>query len=225
MGNDTAHGGAGDDWVGRRQGQRPACSATPAATSSGATSATTPATAATATTRSAAARATTASPAAPATTSSPATGATTPSPAAPGADTFHGSQDAGIDRVLDFNLAEGDRVQLDPGTTYTVSQVGADTVIDMGGGDQMILVGVQLASLARLDLRRLGDFPERRSGCDGRHIGCTSRHSSACTQGTHRSGAGPRRLPNRVLCCARLQQSLLPVSRPPTQFFAEQAEP
>ncbi len=64
-----------------------------------------------------------------------------------GADLFHGSQDAGVDRVLDFHLSEGDRVQLDPGTTYTASQVGADTVIDMGGGNQMILVGVQFASL------------------------------------------------------------------------------
>jgi len=33
------------------------------------------------------------------------------------------------------------------GTTFSVSQVGADTVIDMGGGDEMILVGVQLSSL------------------------------------------------------------------------------
>jgi hypothetical protein len=50
--------------------------------------------------------------------------------------------------VVDFNLAEGDRVQLDPGTTYTLSQVGADTVLDMGGGHQMILVGVQMSTLA-----------------------------------------------------------------------------
>ncbi|MFL5294945.1 MAG: NF038122 family metalloprotease [Phenylobacterium sp.] len=69
-----------------------------------------------------------------------------------GADLFHGSQDAGIDRVLDFSLAEGDRVMLDPGTTYTLSQVGADTVIDMGASssgapNQMILVGVQLSTL------------------------------------------------------------------------------
>jgi Ca2+-binding RTX toxin-like protein len=64
-----------------------------------------------------------------------------------GADLFHGSQDAGIDRVLDFNLGEGDRVMLDPGTTYTVSQVASDTVIDMGAGNQMILVGVQLSAL------------------------------------------------------------------------------
>ena len=64
-----------------------------------------------------------------------------------GADLIHGSQDAGIDRVVDFSLAEGDRVLLDPGTTYTLSQVGADTVIDMGAGHQMILVGVQLSTL------------------------------------------------------------------------------
>jgi Ca2+-binding RTX toxin-like protein len=64
-----------------------------------------------------------------------------------GADIFHGSQDAGIDKVIDFKLSEGDRVQLDPGTTYTVSQVGADTVISMGGANQMILVGVQMSTL------------------------------------------------------------------------------
>jgi Ca2+-binding RTX toxin-like protein len=64
-----------------------------------------------------------------------------------GADIFHGSQDAGIDRILDFHLSEGDRVQLDPGTTYTLNQVGADTVLDMGAGNQMILVGVQMSTL------------------------------------------------------------------------------
>ncbi|MDB5463390.1 MAG: hypothetical protein JWP23_1779 [Phenylobacterium sp.] len=64
-----------------------------------------------------------------------------------GADLFHTSQEAGIDRVLDFHLAEGDRVMLDPGTTFTVSQVAADTVIDFGAGNQMILVGVQLSTL------------------------------------------------------------------------------
>jgi len=64
-----------------------------------------------------------------------------------GADIFHTFGDAGIDRVTDFNLAEGDRVQLDPGTVYTVTQVGADTVVSMTGGGQMILVGVQLSTL------------------------------------------------------------------------------
>jgi serralysin len=38
-------------------------------------------------------------------------------------------------------------VQLDPGTTYSVAQVGADTVITMGGGAQMTLVGVSMATL------------------------------------------------------------------------------
>ncbi|MDB5418108.1 MAG: hypothetical protein JWP50_1527 [Phenylobacterium sp.] len=64
-----------------------------------------------------------------------------------GADIFHTFNGAGTDRVLDFHIAEGDRVQLDAGTTYTVSQVGADTVIDLGAGDKMVLVGVQLSTL------------------------------------------------------------------------------
>lgn len=64
-----------------------------------------------------------------------------------GADIFHTFGDAGVDRVLDFSRTEGDRVQLDPGTTYSVAQVGADTVISMGGGAQMTLVGVSMASL------------------------------------------------------------------------------
>jgi Ca2+-binding RTX toxin-like protein len=64
-----------------------------------------------------------------------------------GADIFHGSQDAGLDKVMDFSLAQGDKVMLDPGTTFTVSQVGADTVIDMGGANRMILVGVQMSTL------------------------------------------------------------------------------
>jgi Ca2+-binding RTX toxin-like protein len=63
-----------------------------------------------------------------------------------GADLFHTFGDAGIDRVTDFNAAEGDRVQLDAGTTYTVAQVGADVVITMGGGE-MILEGVSMATL------------------------------------------------------------------------------
>ncbi len=65
-----------------------------------------------------------------------------------GADIFHTFGDAGIDRVTDFNLAQGDRVQVDPGTVYTLAQVGADTVINMTGGGQMTLVGVALSSLA-----------------------------------------------------------------------------
>jgi serralysin len=64
-----------------------------------------------------------------------------------GADTFHSHGDAGIDRVTDFNRAEGDRVLLLTGTTYTVNQVGGDVVINMNGGGQLILVGVSMSSL------------------------------------------------------------------------------
>jgi Ca2+-binding RTX toxin-like protein len=64
-----------------------------------------------------------------------------------GADIFHTFGDAGIDRVVDFNVGEGDRVQLDPGTQFTVSQVGPDTVINMTGGGQMILANVSMSSL------------------------------------------------------------------------------
>ena len=65
----------------------------------------------------------------------------------PGADTFHSFGDAGIDRIVDFSRAEGDKIALDVGTTYTIAQVGADTVITMGGGGQLILVGVQSTAL------------------------------------------------------------------------------
>jgi len=64
-----------------------------------------------------------------------------------GADSFHTFGDAGIDRVTDFSLAQGDRVQLDPGTQFTMSQSGADTLITMVGGGRMVLVGVSMSTL------------------------------------------------------------------------------
>jgi Ca2+-binding RTX toxin-like protein len=63
-----------------------------------------------------------------------------------GADAFHSFADAGVDRITDFSVAEGDRVVLDAGTSYSVEQVGADTVVHMSAGD-VILVGVSMASL------------------------------------------------------------------------------
>jgi len=65
-----------------------------------------------------------------------------------GADTFHSFGEAGIDRITDFSRAQGDRVLLDAGTTYTVAQSGADTVVTMTGGGQVILVGVTLSTLS-----------------------------------------------------------------------------
>jgi Ca2+-binding RTX toxin-like protein len=64
-----------------------------------------------------------------------------------GADTFHTWVDAGVDRVTDFNAGDGDRVNLLAGSTYTLAQVGADTVVQVTGGAQMTLVGAQQSSL------------------------------------------------------------------------------
>jgi Ca2+-binding RTX toxin-like protein len=63
-----------------------------------------------------------------------------------GADIFHGFAGAGVDRITDFNYAEGDRVVLDHGTTYSAAQVGADVVITMTGAT-MTLANVTLTSL------------------------------------------------------------------------------
>lgn len=62
-----------------------------------------------------------------------------------GADIFHTFSGAGLDRVTDFSRADGDRVFVLGG--YTVSQSGADVVIDLGSGTQLVLVGVQQSSL------------------------------------------------------------------------------
>jgi len=65
-----------------------------------------------------------------------------------GADLFHTFGEAGLDLVMDFDVAEGDRVSLSADAQYTVAQVGADTIITLTGGAQMVLEGVQLSSLA-----------------------------------------------------------------------------
>ncbi|WP_312161492.1 M10 family metallopeptidase C-terminal domain-containing protein [Phenylobacterium sp.] len=64
-----------------------------------------------------------------------------------GADSFHTWGEAGLDRVMDFNRAEGDRVLVSEGATWTLAQIGADVVISLSGGAQMVLAGVALATL------------------------------------------------------------------------------
>jgi serralysin len=64
-----------------------------------------------------------------------------------GADIFHSLVGAAIDRITDFNYVQGDRLVLDGGPSRTITQVGADIIVDMGNGDQVILVGVTLSSL------------------------------------------------------------------------------
>ncbi|MFN3512359.1 MAG: family 16 glycosylhydrolase [Phenylobacterium sp.] len=63
-----------------------------------------------------------------------------------GADTFHSFEGAGLDRILDFKLSEGDRIELPAGTAWTLSQAGADAVIHLADA-QIVLVGVSAASL------------------------------------------------------------------------------
>jgi len=66
------------------------------------------------------------------------------------ADTFHSFVGTGLDLITDFNRAEGDRLQLDDGTAYTLSQVDADTHVILGdGSDKVILQGVQISSLTK----------------------------------------------------------------------------
>jgi Ca2+-binding RTX toxin-like protein len=64
-----------------------------------------------------------------------------------GADVFHTWGEAGLDLVVDFDGAEGDRVNVLAGAEYSLAQMGGDVVITVSGGGQMVLQGVQLAAL------------------------------------------------------------------------------
>ena len=64
-----------------------------------------------------------------------------------GADIFNSFAEAGLDRIEDFNRAEGDRLKLEDGAAFTVAQEGADAVVTVGGAARVVLVGVQASSL------------------------------------------------------------------------------
>jgi Ca2+-binding RTX toxin-like protein len=64
-----------------------------------------------------------------------------------GADAFRLGFNGGVDRVTDFKASEGDHVVVDHGGTYTVSQSGADTVVTLSSGEQLILQGVTASTL------------------------------------------------------------------------------
>ena len=65
-----------------------------------------------------------------------------------GGDAFVVSANGGDDRVLDFNVAEGDRVHLAPTMTLELHQDGADTLIIVDhGSSTMRLVGVDMTKL------------------------------------------------------------------------------
>jgi Ca2+-binding RTX toxin-like protein len=64
-----------------------------------------------------------------------------------GADLIVLTEDAGADRVLGFNAAEGDRVRIDGASDYEVRQLDNGTLIETADGRTLILEGVQVANL------------------------------------------------------------------------------
>ncbi|CAN7607139.1 PQQ-dependent sugar dehydrogenase [Phenylobacterium sp. LjRoot219] len=64
-----------------------------------------------------------------------------------GADLFNSFAQAGLDRIEDFNRAEGDRLVLEDRAAFVLTQEGADAVVTVGGAARVVLVGVQAASL------------------------------------------------------------------------------
>jgi Ca2+-binding RTX toxin-like protein len=64
-----------------------------------------------------------------------------------GADRFLFRAGSGSDWATDFNSALGDRVQLTPGTAYTIITVDGQAVIDLGNGDRLGLSGVSPAAM------------------------------------------------------------------------------
>ncbi|WP_416358150.1 calcium-binding protein [Aureimonas phyllosphaerae] len=63
-----------------------------------------------------------------------------------GADTFRFAANSGNDIIVDFNQAEGDRLDFQ-GQTFTVSEVNGSTVFDLSGGGTIVLQGVTPANL------------------------------------------------------------------------------
>ena len=63
-----------------------------------------------------------------------------------GSDTFYVAPGGGHDVATGFDAAH-DHVQVAAGTTYYVAQLDSDTVIDLGHGDTLTLVGVQMSTL------------------------------------------------------------------------------
>jgi Ca2+-binding RTX toxin-like protein len=68
-----------------------------------------------------------------------------------GADRFVFAKGGGADWIADFNFAEGDRIQLATGTTYTVTAYQGQVLLDLGGGDTIGLVGVSPTGFSAAD--------------------------------------------------------------------------
>jgi autotransporter-associated beta strand protein len=64
-----------------------------------------------------------------------------------GADVFHVSPGTGADIVTDFSLAQGDRVQVDVGLSWSLTQSGDNAVVGFSDGSSLTLEGVSVANL------------------------------------------------------------------------------
>jgi serralysin len=64
-----------------------------------------------------------------------------------GADIVYSFAGAGLDLITDFNRSQGDRIQLDAGQAFNLYQSGTSAIIDLGGGTQIILAGVNISAL------------------------------------------------------------------------------
>lgn len=62
-----------------------------------------------------------------------------------GADTFHVEAGFGQDRIADFSIAEGDRLSVAAGMTYTAYDLAGAAVFDFGGGDVLKISGLSVA--------------------------------------------------------------------------------
>lgn len=65
----------------------------------------------------------------------------------PGADRFAFRAGGGADWVTDFSSAQGDRIQLTPGTPFSLIEQAGQAVVDLGGGAMLGLVGVAPSAL------------------------------------------------------------------------------
>jgi hypothetical protein len=64
-----------------------------------------------------------------------------------GADSFRLGVNGAQDTVSDFSAADGDRVIVDRGATYALSQAGADAIVTLSTGEQLTLQGVTASAL------------------------------------------------------------------------------
>jgi serralysin len=64
-----------------------------------------------------------------------------------GGDVFYFATGFGVDIVRDFDATSGDRVMLQPGTSYLIHFDDGDAIINLGNGDMLVLLNVGPAQL------------------------------------------------------------------------------